>query len=278
MIRCLISLPLLAFTLSAANIEVLYLGLLPGQAPAFERTLDRTLREHLTGARTYSLIDQERTETFSEAIDFQRYPSISPRMIDALGRYFNDSTLVVWVRLKRMVVSGARQGWFGSVINGALEADMVMYSLHVKAYSFVGHVQCSATKKGPILWFDPADKMEITALDKLEIWEELAARAAHKSSDIIGMIVRAAIAEENRYNTINEREKKLHPPTINDIFDFPSVETDTLDTTFLADSLKTLKPKLAPAKPKSGATKKTTTTRKTTTGTAAPKPVPKAAP
>jgi hypothetical protein len=177
-----------------------------------------------------------------------------------------------------MAVNGARKGWFGSTINGVLEADMVMYSLHVKAYSFVGHVQCSASKKGPMLWLDPADKMEITALDKLEIWEGLAARAAQKSSDMVGMIVRAAIAEENRYNTIAERDKKLHPPTINDIFDFPSVETEALDTTFLADSLKTLKPKPAPPKPKSGTTKKTTTTRNTTTGTAAPKPAPKAAP
>jgi len=274
MMRFLISLMLFVFVSYAGNIEILYLGLLPGQAPAFERTLDRTLREQLTGANIYSLIDQERTEAFSEAIDFQRYPFVSPRMIDALGRYFNDSTLVVWLRLKRMMVNGARQGWFGSVINGVLEADMVMYSLHVKAYSFVGHVQCSTFKKGPMLWFDSADKMEITALDKLEIWEGLAARGAQKAAGMAGMIVRAAIAEENRYNNIADREKKLHPPTIDDIFNFPSVETEALDTTFLADSLKTLKPKPAPSRPKTGTTKKTTTTRKTSTGTAAPKAAP----
>jgi len=211
--------------LAATPVHVLFLGPIPGGAPAFEQSYSRQLRAKLATTTSLSLVDQEQTNEFRKSVGFDAHPEITDPMIAYVDEYFAESTVVAWAQVRNYTIKGMRHFLVRAELHGEITIDLVMYSAAEKSYFFLGDIHASVTRPAGFIFFDPVDKMEINGVARSEVMDMLAGEAVEKSADMIGSITYAILSAQKKA----AEESEETAPSIRDLFDMPSVEAKPLE-------------------------------------------------
>jgi hypothetical protein len=217
------------FILCASDIDVVFIGISQGSAPAFEETLDRRVRENLSTLKEIALIDYLQTQTFRRKIRFDEFPTVSRKLVETLKQYSSDSAVFVWGSVKNNTFTGMRKNAIREYIRGEMTLTLNIYSLRYKNYAFIGDVQSSFEKpKGFIFFGDAKQDMAVSATDRKEMIDRLLDLAARKSASLI-----AAVIQSERLHAAKESEtagaKSYEVPSVSDMFNVPSVEAASVE-------------------------------------------------
>jgi hypothetical protein len=214
--------------LFAKDIDVVFIGLSEGSAPAFEETLDRRVRENMSTLPGLAIADFLQTQSFRRKVHFDEFPTVSRKLIESLRQYTTDSTVFVWGRIKSCTLIGKRKSLFKGFIQGDLALTLNVYSLRYKTYAFCGDVQTSYEKsKGFIFSGNAANDIIVSTPDRNEITDQLLTQAARKSASLI-----ATIIQSEQLHAAKEADvagaKAYEVPSVSDMFNMPSVEAATI--------------------------------------------------
>ena len=248
---------IISFALFAKDIDVVFIGLSQGSAPAFEETLDRKVRENMSTLPGLAIADYLQTQSFRRKIRFDEFPTVSRKLIESLRQYNSDSTVFVWGCIKSCTLAGKRKSLIKGFIQGDLALTLNVYSLRYKTYAFCGDVQTSYEKsKGFVFFGDAKNEIIASTTEQSEITNQLVDQAARKSASLI-----ATIIQSEQLHAAKEAEssgaKAYEVPSVSDMFNMPSVEAASvgknrkLPPPAPAPAL-TPKPAVAPIKADSG--------------------------
>ena len=217
------------FILFAKDIDLIFIGISQGSAPAFEETLDRRIRENLSTLQEMHITDYLQTQSFRRKIRFDESPTVSRKLVESLKQYSSDSAVFVWGRIKNYMVAGKRMKVIRGFIRGEIVLTLNVYSLRYKNYAFSGDVQTSLEKPKGFIFFGNAEKeIIVSPSERKEMTDKLLDQAARKSASLI-----ATIIQSERLHAAKEAEnagaKSYEAPSVSDMFDVPSVEAASVD-------------------------------------------------
>jgi hypothetical protein len=215
---------IIPISLFAKDIDVVFIGLSEGSAPAFEESLDRRVRENMSTLPGLAIADYLQTQSFRRKIRFDDFPTVSRKLIESLRQYNTDSTVFVWGRVKSSTLSGKRKSLIRGVIQGDLALTLNVYSLRYKTYAFCGDVQTSYEKSKGFIFFGDAEKdIFVSTPERGEMTDHLVEQAARKSASLI-----ATIIQSEQLHAAKEADvkgvKAYEVPSVSDMFNMPSVE------------------------------------------------------
>jgi hypothetical protein len=183
---------IIPFALFAKGIDVVFIGLSQGGAPAFEETLDRRIREDLSTLPGLAIIDYLQTQSFRRKIRFDEFPTVSRKLIESLRQYSSDSTVFVWGSIKNCTLAGKRKSLIKGYIHGNIVLTLNVYSLRYKNYAFCGDVQTGYEKsKGFIFFGDAENEIIVSTPERSEMTDHLIDQAARKSASLIATIIQS---------------------------------------------------------------------------------------
>lgn len=231
----------------AQNINVVFMGIIPGGAPEFEKRFDDLLREQITVIDGIEIADYNDTEYLKKKTDFIESPVISRSFIKSLMQISNDRTLVVWGKISNYAIKPVRRWLIGAEAVGSVTISLTMYSLSFHEYAYLGEIKCRTSITKPPVFFRSVDKVtHITASDRTVIIEKLNKQAAEKSAVIINGIVRSQLVKSGIL--LPEKVKAKKVPSVSDLFDIPSVEAPDIGETIEKEEKKPEKEEKEPKK------------------------------
>jgi hypothetical protein len=219
---------IIPFSLFAKDIDVVFIGLSEGGAPAFEESLDRRVRENISTLPGLAILDYLQTQSFRRKVHFDDFPTVSRKLIESLRQYTTDSTVFVWGRIKSSTLSGKRKSLIKGFIQGNLALTLNVYSLRYKNFPFCGDVQTSYEKSKGLIFFGDAEKdIIVSTPERSEMTDHLVEQAARKSASLI-----ATIIQSEQLHAAKEADvagaKAYEVPSVSDMFNMPSVEAATI--------------------------------------------------
>ncbi len=223
-------LPLMcASLLFAKDLDVVFIGITEGSAPAFEETLDRQVRENLSAYQDIAVTDFAQTQSFRRKIRFDEYPVVSRKLVESLKQYTADSTIFVWGRVKNSSFTGMRRKAIRAVIRGEIALTLTIYSLRYKTYAFTGDVQADLEKnKGYVFFGDAEKEIMVSAADRTEMMNRLIDEAARKSASLIETVIRSERLHAAQAADV-AGAKAYEVPSLSDMFNMPSVEAASVN-------------------------------------------------
>ena len=212
----------------AQNINIVYMGIVPGGAPEFEERFDDRVREQVAVIPGTDLVDYNDTEYLKKKTDFIDSPVLSRSFIESLMLVASDKTVVVWGKVSDFSIKPARCWLLGAEAVGSLTLVLTMYSLGFHEYAFLGDVTCRASVPKPPAFFRSVDKVtHITASDRAEIIKELQKQAAEKSTDILSDVIRSQLMKSGVLLGEDVKSKKVS--SVSDLFYIPTIEAPDVD-------------------------------------------------
>lgn len=221
----LLAVVFISFTLPlTASENVLFIGLSGDNSPAISTTLEKHFRGQMSVAPEIELFDYVETRRYRERIEFNRYPSVSAKMIADLEKFVPDSILIMWGSIKNLRIEPSRTKLIMAMVRGELTVTVMVYNLIRKSFSYRINVTGSAQMaKGWIFFSDPGKTVAVSASERTKLIEQCIDNAAEKLTSIIASIVRneklrgptAPASEEGEINKL---------PSISDVFTLPSVQ------------------------------------------------------
>lgn len=207
----------------AQSITVVFMGILPGGAPEFEKRFTTLLRERITVLSGVKIADYDDTEYLKKKTDFNDAPSLSRAFIEKLMLVSSEKTLVVWGDITGVSIKPKRRWLFGAEAVGTLTLSLTLYSLDFREYAYIGDVSCKASIPKPPVFFGNVEKeTQITASDRGIIIGTLQEEASRKTTDIINGIVKSQMVKTGQLRPEEVTAKKV--PSVSDLFDIPTVE------------------------------------------------------
>ena len=213
-----------ASVLFAKDLDVVFVGITEGSAPAIEETLDRRVRENLSTFPDLAVTDFPQTQSFRRKIRFDEYPVVSRKLVESLKQYTADSTVFVWGAVKNCTFTGIRTQAIRAKIRGEIVLTLTIYSLRYKTYAFAGDVRAELEKNKGYIFFGDAEKdIIVSAADRSEMMKGLIDQAARKSASLIETVI-----QSERLHAAKEADvanvKSYEVPSLSDMFNMPSVE------------------------------------------------------
>jgi hypothetical protein len=210
--------------IGAKDIDVAFIGVTQGGAPAFEETLDRRIRENLSTCKGLAVTDYLQTQSFRKKVRFDEFPAVSRKLVEGLRQYTSDSAVFVWGMITGNTLGGKRSKAIRASLRGTLVLTLNIYSLRYKNYAFTGDVTAEAEKSKGFIFFGNAEKeIMVSAADREDVTGLLLDQAARKSASLI-----ATVIESERLHAAKEAEtagaKAYEVPSVSDMFNMPSVE------------------------------------------------------
>jgi hypothetical protein len=213
---------LLCVRLFAQNITVVFLGILPGGAPEFEKRFTELLREQISVISGVGIADYDDTQYLKKRTDFEDSPVITRSFIEKLIQMTTEKTLVVWGAISQCTIKPVRRWLVGAEAVGTLTLSLTMYSLDFHEYAYIGDIECTARVLKPPVFFRSVDKVtHITASERGDIIAELQDRAARKSVDVINGIIKSQMVKTG---VLRPEDVKAEKVSVSDLFDIPTVE------------------------------------------------------
>lgn len=211
------------------GVDVVYLGLVEGGAPALEKQFDLTMRENLSTLPQVSLIDYRKTIEFVKHIGFNGSPELSRSLIEYLQKFCSDSTVIIWGRVERYNIQTARRFLIRSFASGELIIAFKVYSLSFKDYAFSGDIGFKTTiPKGLIGFGDVKEQVHVSAQDIVDISQNLCSNVSRQTVHSIQSIIRSEIMRiSDRQENVGTLDK-TQEPAIGDVFDMPSMDAPSV--------------------------------------------------
>jgi hypothetical protein len=213
----------------AVGADLVFLGVLGNDAPAIEKAFDTRIREALSVNPEYHMLDYLASQDFRHRIGFDDFPTVSRRLVEGLRQFSSDSTVFVWLSVKRYSVRPVRTWVVGASARGELVLTLNMYSLRYKEYAFIGDVNSTVDKYEGLVFFYPLETgVHIPAADRVQLMEKLVTAAAFRASDLITSVVKS---EKARATLLSDSGgmSKYKAASISDMFSVPSVEGASVD-------------------------------------------------
>ncbi len=221
--KCLIALLVMCFGVFAQDIQLVYMGIIPGGAPSFEKQFDKNIREQISVISGVEVADFDVTENLKRKTDFQNSPEVTRSFIEKLMMVSTGKTLVVWGKITHFNIKPVRRLLLGVEAVGTLTLSLTMYSTDFREYAYLGDVTCEARIPKPPVWFRNVEKVtHITAADRSTLSQKLQQETAGKSADIISGVIRNQLVKSGDLRMDEVKVKKV--PSVSDLFDIPTVE------------------------------------------------------
>ncbi len=208
------------------NIKILFLGIVPGGAPEFEKRFENQLRKEITLLTDTDIADFNDIEYLKRKTDFFDSPILSRSFIQSLNNISNPNAkiLVIWGVINEFNIKPKRYLLFGARAIGLLSMELTMYSLNFKEYIYYGEVECYSSELKPPIFFNDVNKhINIFASDRAKIIKELNRQAVSKSIAIIKSVT-TNFRLNGDLNSNSDKIKGKKVPSVSELFDIPSVE------------------------------------------------------
>ncbi|MFP4015133.1 MAG: hypothetical protein ACLFVQ_13685 [Chitinispirillaceae bacterium] len=213
---------LIPANLSARNI--VFLGLSGPEAASIEESLEPKLRSRLSTMRDFKTADFIKSQQYKDKISFDRYPVVSEALVRKLEAIAPDSAIFVWGTVKEYQIQPKRHLLLGARIEGKLTINYTMYNLAERSYAYSGEVKADAVRGKGIVLFRPVDQaVHITALDRIELLEELENEITEGSASLISIVARSAKFSSKTEESDQEVEK-YKVPSVEDVYKVPEID------------------------------------------------------
>ncbi len=220
--KSLLFLFLLCIGAYSQNVTVVFLGILPGGAPEFEKKFSDLLREQITVVPEVTIADYDETRRLKKRTDFNNSPVLTRSFIEKLMLVASEKTLVVWGDIADFSIKPVRRWLIGAEAVGNITISLTMYSLDFREVAFIGDLSCETRIPKSPVFFRSVDKVtHITAADRTAIIKELQKQAVRKSTDLIKSVV---VSQLIKTGSIRPEVKEKKVPSVSDLFDIPTVE------------------------------------------------------
>ncbi len=219
--------------LAAQTAEILYLGEFGGGAPAIETSFRAQVDRRLLTNQDVQLIDRQSTREFRLRLGpVYEEGTITRDLVDALGRHFGDSVIVVWTHITSYRIEPVRRWLVVCDIEGNLDVQLTMADLSGRGRVFATEKRITAREFKEHIPLTPLRKVHISAPDKTEMAHRLSFIAADHVEETIDAVLEYALSVRDeqgpgalRSAVENEPEQEPAPqPSIRDIFDVPVTE------------------------------------------------------
>ncbi len=213
--------------LFSQDIRIIFMGVVPGKVPEFEKEFEKLLRQEMVVIPKVSLTDYNDTEYLKRKSDFFDAPVVSRSLVQSLRSISHNKLLVVWGEIEEFNIKPTRHLVFGAKAVGSLRFTLTMYSLRFKDYSYLGEFESITSIVKPPVFFQNVDKVtHISASDRTDIIKTLSKQTVVKSVDIITSVIRNLLISEGiTPSTSSEGGVKAQKaPSVSDLFDIPTVE------------------------------------------------------
>ncbi|MFW6221105.1 MAG: hypothetical protein ACOC4C_01450 [Fibrobacterota bacterium] len=231
MIRyCIAMVCIIAVQLQAQKLKIFYLGLSSESIPAIRQDFDGAMRDRLSVHPMIHLADSRRTRILKEKAGFSYDPWVGGDIVQRLVKTTGDSTLIVWGQAEKHEISIHRKNLIQAWAVGRLRVKLMMYSLSVEQFAYVGAVEAEYSLKKGVVFFRPAAKItHLTAADRQFVNDSLIARAVQKGERaVIGVIRSRLKSGQTLEESVSGIEDRQQEPRVEDLFGIPSVEGETL--------------------------------------------------
>ncbi len=215
--------------IAAQSIPVIFMGIIPGGAPAFEKGFDKLLYEHLVVDSRITIADPTDIDILKIKTNFAESPNISRSFIKSLQNISDDDmTLVVWAKISDYSIKPVRKWLILAEAVGSMKVTLTMYSLIFKEHIYLGDINCKTSILKSPVFFSRVDKVtHITASDRTTIIENLKQETAEKSASLIHGVVRGQLIKTGVLEI--ERLKVVKDTSLSELFDIPTVEAPSVE-------------------------------------------------
>lgn len=214
----------------AQDLQIAFLGMQRGTAPAFEQSLETDIRRELASGGQWPLVDSRRVRLMREAVGLDDHNSgISHRLIEELRRNDEDGTLVVWGKIENFDVYPRRRMLVGA--EAVARADLVLnlYSLTMQSLVYVGRHEIQVSLRKPPVFFRRIEQAtHINSRDRIELRGMVSDRVTPHVTGLVRAVARRVGPNEEELPEIEDVEKE-HVPTVQDLFDFPGMEAESVE-------------------------------------------------
>ena len=188
--------------------EVVFIGLSGEGAPAIEKTFTRLLQEQLVVMTDVHVVDDVELQRLRARIENFTYPHFTAPLLGTLSRFVPDSSLVIWGMVKEHTVKPVRRFLIKAALSGTLTIELAIYNLADRSCVYAGDATASTEVAKGFVFFGPVEEdVQISALDREEVFNALELKAASAS----GRVIQALISHENSQKTKRFRDT-LPPP------------------------------------------------------------------
>jgi hypothetical protein len=193
--------------------EVVFIGLSGDGAPAIEKSFTRLLQEQFAVMPDVHAVDDIELQRLRARIENYSYPHLTSPLLAALNRFAPDSSLVIWGMIKECTVKPVRHLFIKAALSGSLTIELALYNLADRAYVYIGDAKAATeVAKGFVFWEPVEESVQISSIERDQIFNDLELKAASAS----GRIIQSLVAHEkkqhnyvtNRYAQIPGIEKK----------------------------------------------------------------------
>jgi hypothetical protein len=198
------------------------------KAPSLEKPFERSLRENLTVLPNTNLVDYAETMRLKRRIKKYGLLELPHSSIDSIVLFVGDTTLFVWGTVERYTIQPVRRYIIGAAVEGTLTFRLRCYSLLVRKNIFIGNITVTKVKSKGFILFEKKDRrITISALERMELQDQLIREAAQKSTRAISAVLRSVTEQNKEYLAENVEKEKT--PSLSDVFMVPSMEAPTIE-------------------------------------------------
>ena len=225
---CLLLLGLVHVAALGQSMNVAFMGIVPGDAPSFEKRLERGVLERLAVMNGLVLADRNDVEEMKVRSGFLDDPAISRRLVAWLLEYWDEKTLVAWAQVSDFSIRPIRRMLIGAAALGTARVTVTLYGLKFKQHLYLGDILCeSRIPKSLVFFRDPRKVTHISASDRTTIIRELGDLAAARVASAVDAVVKGQLMRSGFVGGLGIEEKEV--PSISDLFEIPSVEAAEVD-------------------------------------------------
>lgn len=210
---------------SGENISLIYLGIIPGGAPEFEKTLNKHLFGQIQVIAGIEMADNTVVDLIKKRTGFDHDPVVNRSFIEAVKNTSHENTLIVWAYINNYGIKAVQSWYMRRFINANLQLGLTLYSVKFKEYIYVADLE-STVRLGKGLQCDYPFKEDcnVTVEERNEACNALQQEIIGKVTVIISGMVRAKLIRLGENPMQNVDSKKV--PSVSDLFDIPLVNPE----------------------------------------------------
>jgi len=232
----------------ASNLDLVFLGVLGHETPAYENTFDKRIRDALSVNPEFRTADYLTSQELRRRAGTDDFPVVSRRMIESLRSFCSDSTIFVWVTIKSVTVKPVRVRLIQSDIIADATLTIDIYSMRYKDYTFIGDVHASSRIPAGFIFFYPVETgVHVSGADRELLMQKVADEAAFNANEMVTTIVKSEKAKIAAGIDTNEAAK-MKAANISEMFRLPSVEGASVDNNKRKNTLPQVVKNPVPAK------------------------------
>lgn len=215
---------------TAQEVSLVFMGVIPGTAPEFEKRFEMLLQQHFVSIKEVSIKDFNDIRLLRLKTDFYNNPVITRYFAKYLREITNDNTLIVWVHIRSYSIEPMRRYLIGAHVYGSLRVTLSVYSLRFNQYVYINEIATEITKPLSLVFFkNVKTSSHITSSAREEIVDSLIEQTSEKISFELNGIIRTILIKSGLL--MQAEPENVREPSVSDLFDIPSVEAPTITRT-----------------------------------------------